>query len=67
MLELRLPGITREDERHLVRRLLKIRGVEDVAWERRKDKVLIRYVAGQVLPERIRAEAARTGPEPAGT
>ena len=57
VLELQLNGSTREQQRLLVRRLLKIRGVEDVAWERNHKTLLVRYAAGKVDPEKLQSEA----------
>jgi MFS family permease len=57
VLELQMNGSSREQQKLLVRRLLKIRGVEDVAWERNHETLLVRYAAGEVDPEKLQSEA----------
>jgi len=56
-LALTLPGISVEQRRKLVRHLLTIRGVEDVAWERKQERLLVRYASVHIDPERLRSEA----------
>jgi MFS family permease len=58
VLHLRMNGITREEQRALVRRLLKIRGVEDVAWERNHRTLVVRYAEDRVDAAQIESEAA---------
>jgi hypothetical protein len=58
VLHLRLNGSTREQQQILVRRLLKIRGVEDVAWERNRQTLLVRYAERRVDAAEIESEAA---------
>jgi len=58
VLPLPLPGISTEARRRVVRQLLSIRGVEDVAWEQKEEQLLVRYASIQVDPERLRAEVA---------
>jgi MFS family permease len=58
VLVLRMNGSTKEQQRLLVRKLLKIRGVEDVAWERNHQTLLVRYAEGQVDRADIESEAA---------
>jgi MFS family permease len=68
-LELPMNGSSKEQQRSLVRHLLKIRGVEDVAWERNHGTLVVRYAAETVDPDHLHSEAAvATGiPAPAGT
>jgi MFS family permease len=56
ILELPMSGSTREEQKVVIRRLLKIRGVEDVAWEQVHERLRIRYAAGTVDPGRLRIE-----------
>jgi hypothetical protein len=56
LLPLPMTGVTEEARRKLVRRLLSIRGVEDVAWERKRERLLVRYASLHVDPERLRSE-----------
>jgi MFS family permease len=58
VLRLRLNGSTREQQRLLIRRLLKIRGVEDVAWEKEQETLFVRYAEESVDPARLRNEAS---------
>ncbi len=59
VLELSTHGASADVRRVLVKHLLRIRGVEDVAFERNQDRLLIRYSAEQVDSEKLEAEAAR--------
>jgi MFS family permease len=63
LIALRLPvgAQSREEQRNMVRRLLALPGVEDVAWERYRRAVLVRYEAESVDASRLREEA---GPPP---
>jgi len=58
LLELHMNGSSPEEKRLLVRRLLKMRGVEDVAWKENRSALLVRYAAESVGAEELRAEAA---------
>lgn len=58
VIQLRLNGSSKEQQRLLVRKLLKIHGVEDVAWERNHQTLLVRYAEKQVDPADIESEAA---------
>lgn len=58
VLELRMNGSSVEEKRLLVRRLLKMTGVEDVAWKQGKSALLVRYAAESVAKEELMAEAA---------
>jgi hypothetical protein len=49
-------GSTREEQKIVIRRLLKIRGVEDVAWEQVHERLRIRYAAETVDPGLLRTE-----------
>ena len=57
---LALPDPSKETHRRAVRALLKLHGVEDVAWERKKQRLMVRYDEDQVDAERLRREM--TGP-----
>lgn len=58
ILELPMSGSSKAQQRMLVRHLLKIRGVEDVAWERNHQTLVVRYAAETVDPDRLQSEAA---------
>jgi len=58
LLELRMNGSSPEEKRLLVRRLLKIRGVEDVAWKHGRTALLVRYAEEAVGAEQLQAEVA---------
>jgi hypothetical protein len=64
VLRLVTEGATGETRRELVRRLLRIRGVEDVAWESSRGRLLIRYAPGKVEIERLRLEVEAILPTP---
>jgi MFS family permease len=53
-------GLSPEKRRLVVGRLLKIRGVEDVAWERREGQILVRFASRRVDVAYIQDEANRT-------
>jgi len=59
MLKLSVAHTPQEERRKLVRRLLRIRGVEDVAWDRRKERLLVRYASELVEPSQLRGEVAQ--------
>ena len=57
-LELPMNGSSKEQQRTLVKQLLKIRGVEDVAWERNHQTLVVRYAAETVDPDHLQSVAA---------
>jgi hypothetical protein len=57
-LELPMNGSSREQQRTLVRHLLKIRGVEDVAWERNHQTLVVRYAPETVDVDILQSTAA---------
>ncbi len=59
VLELPADGSTPESRREMVRRFLRIHGVEDVAWTRDRDRLLIRYAERRVDREELQEEADR--------
>jgi MFS family permease len=66
VLRLIADGSNREIRRELARRLLRIRGVEDVAWEAGRRRVLVRYAPNRVETERLRREADAVLPARSG-
>ncbi len=64
VLRLVADGATPEIRRELVRRLLRIRGVEDVAWESIRGRLLVRYAPGRVEIEQLRREVETLLPAP---
>jgi MFS family permease len=63
LVALRLPiaASSKEEQRSVVKRLLALPGVEDVAWEQDRRALLVRYEAESVDASRLREEA---GPPP---
>ena len=57
--DLPLDGGTPEERRLLVKRLLGMRGVEDVAWEAKDDRLMVRYDSETVARDELRATLAR--------
>jgi len=59
-----LPGAAAEHKRRVVRALLHIRGVEDVAWERDRERLAVRYAPETVDPAALRAAGADAASSP---
>jgi MFS family permease len=57
ILELPMNGSSKEQQRTMVKHLLKIRGVEDVAWERNHQTLVVRYAPETVDPDHLQSEA----------
>jgi MFS family permease len=58
VLELHFSTPTREQKRMVVRRLLSVRGVEDVAWEHDRETLRVRYASETVDPDRLHTEVS---------
>ena len=59
VLELTIGDAEPERRKRLVSGLLKVGGVEDVAWEKAEGRILIRYAAERIAEPHLRAEAER--------